>query len=457
MKKILFLSIAAAAMAIPAAAQRNRPHSGGAAGVLALPAEDPADSLYRIGRQLVTNREYKRAASVFKQIVDDYPKADHAGDALYWRAWSLYQIGRDSKSRGDLDEAYASIERYNNNYGKSSKAAYDATELTTSIRSAQAQLGDAGAASAIASAAGGLRQQKGCGGSQADEETRMAALDGLLAMNSEDAIPILKDVLKQRDPCRVDARKKALFLISQKRGNDVAATLLDVARSDPSTDVRGEAIFWLSQTRSELAIPALDSVLFQSTDEEIRKKAIFALSQQSRDERARNALKRAAEDTKFPEDLREEAVFWLGQSRIVDLDFFKSLFKKTNSVDLQKKITFTVSQQNSPEAAAWLLDMAKDKTLDVDTRKDAIFWLSQRRQIDIAELRGIYEAARNEPEVQKQVIFVYSQRREAAAVDQLMEIAKSDPKIENRKDALFWLGQKNDPRVKQFIRDLLRG
>jgi hypothetical protein len=36
-----------------------------------------------------------------------------------------------------------------------------------------------------------------------------------------------------------------------------------------------------------------------------------------------------------------------------------------------------------------------------------------------------------------------------------MTIAKSDDNIEMRKTALYWLGQKDDPRVKQFIRDLI--
>ena len=53
------------------------------------------------------------------------------------------------------------------------------------------------------------------------------------------------------------------------------------------------------------------------------------------------------------------------------------------------------------------------------------------------------------------MLFVLSQRREPAAVDKLMDIAKTDTNIERRKQALFWLGQKNDPRVKQFIRDLI--
>ncbi len=458
MKSIRVILFAVLAfVALPAAeGAAQRPRVGRAAGVLAIPVEEPADSLYRLARQAITDGDYRRAANLLKEVADKYPQSEVASDALYWRAWSLHRLGTDRRNSRDLDDALDAIDRLEKSYPRAGTMA-DARALRGTIRSAQASLGDANAASDVARQARGLSQQKSCGGSAADEEIRMAAMDGLLQMNSEDAIPILKDVLKQRDPCKVEIRKKALFLISQKRGNDVAATLLDVARTDPSNDVRGEAIFWLSQTRSEVAIPALDSVLFQSTDEEIRKKAIFALSQQSRDERARAALRRAAENEKFPEELREEAIFWLGQARIVDLDYFKALFRKSNNIDLRKKITFSVAQHPSPEAAAWLVDIAKDRGFDVDIRKDAIFWLSQSRAIDLAGLQSIYDGAKDDQEIQKQVIFVYSQRREPAVVDKLMEIAKSDPKIENRKEALFWLGQKNDPRVKQFLRDLIKG
>jgi len=67
----------------------------------------------------------------------------------------------------------------------------------------------------------------------------------------------------------------------------------------------------------------------------------------------------------------------------------------------------------------------------------------------------IYDQARNDPDVQRQVLYVYSTRKESAAVDKLMAVAKNDPDIEMRKQALYWLGQKNDPRVKQFILDLI--
>jgi HEAT repeat protein len=450
MKNVLYVLCSLALLGGAAGAQRAR--VAHAAGVVALPVEDAADSLYRAGRAALSDRDYRRASSLFKQLVDKYPKSERVGDALYWRAWALYQLGNTNRSKPDLEEALASLDHYTSSYGKNAAMANDANDLRAQIRATQAKLGDADAASDIAKAAGGLRQAGSC--NSADDEMRAAALQGLLSMNSEDAVPILKDVLKQRDPCREQLRKQAVWMIAQKRSTDIVSTLLDVARSDPSSDVRGDAIFWLSQTRSAEAIPALDSILSSSRDEEMRKKAIFALSQQ-RDERARQALKRAAENENMSEELRGEAVFWLGNARVADLDYFKTLFRKTKNAEIRSKIVQAVSNSQSPEAGAWLLDIARDKSFDVETRKNAIFWASQRRSLDFDQLSAIYDQTKGEDEMQKHVIFILSQRREPAAVDKLMAIAKGDGDIEMRKQALFWLGQKNDPRIRQFIRDLI--
>jgi HEAT repeat protein len=214
-------------------------------------------------------------------------------------------------------------------------------------------------------------------------------------------------------------------------------------------------VFWMSQTHSEKVLPALDSILFSAGADEIRQKAIFSLSQFN-DERARQLLRKAVEDERMPEDLRGQAVFWLGQSPSdANLDYFKTLFKKTHSQELRSKIVQAVSNTQTPAAGNWLLDVARDKSYDTETRKNAIFWTSQRRSFDFEQLTAIYDQAKGDDEIQEQVLFVYSQRREPAAVDKLMAIAKSDPNVEMRKKALFWLGQKNDPRVKQFIRDLI--
>ncbi len=447
MRKTIIMVCCAAALA------------GGTApsGAQARPASDTtaSDSLFRAARAMLDDRQYRRAANAFASIADRYASAPRAGDALYWQAWALYQLGKDNGSKTDLTKAQDVLSQYTQRYGKNGQMANDATELYASIRTAQAKLGDAGAATDIATQAGKLTQQAGCSGSRADDETRMAAMDGLMSMNSADAIPILEAVLKQRDPCRAELRKRAVFMISQKHGASVVPTLLDVARNDPSTDVRSDAIFWIGSSHAEEAIPALDSIIFQSHDDEVRKKAIFAISQQRRD-LARQTLERVAQDEKIPEEVRGDAIFWLGQSGAGDLEFFKTLFKSTHDSELRSKILNGVATGRDPGASAWLLDIARDKSFDIETRKNAIFWASQRREMDLSVLNSLYDQSRGEDQLQEHIIFIYSERRESAAVDKLMSIARSDPNTEMRKKAMFWLGQKNDPRVKAFLMEILK-
>lgn len=445
MRKFLIVGFTLAAAAQVAGGQSARAASG---------QEAASDSLYRAGRAALDAHALRRAAGILKQLADQYPSSDRAGDALYWQAWALLHLGADNANRADLNNALSALTRYNENYGKSGQLASDATDLYSQIRAAQAKLGDASAAGEITERADRLRQQSSCSSSDIDQQTRIAALEGMLGMSSEDAIPILQAVLKQRDPCRAELRKRAVFMIAQKRGPSVIPTLLDVARNDPSADVRGDAIFWLGSSQAEQAIPALDSIIFQSKDEEVRKKAVFAVSQQ-RGDLARRTLERVALDEKMPEEVRGDAVFWLGQNRIADLDFFKTLFRSTRDADLRSRILNGVATGNTPGAGAWLLDVARDKSFDVETRKSAIFWASQRREMDLNALAGLYDQSRGDDEMQDHILFIYSQRHEAAAVDKLMAIARSDPNIEMRKKALFWLGQKNDPRVKAFIQELI--
>jgi HEAT repeat protein len=445
MRKTLIVALGLATLTAVAGAQTARP----------TPRDSAAsDSVFRSARTLLDDRQYRRAANAFASLAQLYPTTLRAGDALYWQAWGLYQLGKDNSSRSDLGKALDALSQFNLNYGKNTQMANDAADLYAQIRALQAKLGDANAAVDMASERDKLRQTPGCTGSRADDEMRMAALDGLLSMNSADAIPILESVLKQKDPCKVELRKKAVFMIAQKRGPSVVPTLLDVARSDPSSDVRGDAIFWIGSSQAEAAIPALDSIIFQSKDEEVRKKAIFALSQQRRDA-ARQTLQRVAQDEKIPEDVRGDAIFWLGQNGIADLEFFKTLFKTTKSTELRSKILNGVATGRSPGASAWLLDIARDKTFDIETRKSAIFWASQRREMDLNVLNTLYDQARGEDEMQEHILFIYSQRREPAATDKLMSIARSDPNMEMKKKALFWLSQKNDPRVKAFILELI--
>src|SRR5262245_45019283 len=127
------------------------------------------------------------------------------------------------------------------------------------------------------------------------------------------------------------------------------------------------------------------------------------------------------------EEVRSDVIFQLGQQRLVDLEYFKTLFKKTANRELRDKITFAVGQSATPEGTAWLLDLARDKTVDTETRKNAIFQVSQRKALALEGLSALYDQSKGDSEIQEQILFAFSQRREPAALDKLMAVAKSDP------------------------------
>ncbi|MGH7699964.1 MAG: HEAT repeat domain-containing protein [Gemmatimonadales bacterium] len=294
----------------------------------------------------------------------------------------------------------------------------------------------------------------GRSGCDDDDDIRVAALNAMLQMDAERAGPILKSVLEKRDEASACLRRKAIFLVSQKRTAETEDILLGAARSDPDPEVRRQAVFWLSQVGTEKAVVALDSILRNSTDPELQEKAVFALSQH-RSPRAAQALRGYAERRDVAPRIREQAIFWLSQhSSSENAAFLKALFPRLETDELKEKVLFSISQMRGDDHARWLLDVALDRGQTVEIRKKALFWAGQSPQLPIADLVRLYDRT-DDREMREQLVFVYSQRREPEAVDKLLDIAKGDPDRELRKKALFWLGQSRDPRVAELLLQII--
>lgn len=109
-------------------------------------------------------------------------------------------------------------------------------------------------------------------------------------------------------------------------------------------------------------------------------------------------------------------------------------------------------------AVVWpdLLALAKNESLYKDTRKSAVFWLSQAA--GDAATKGLADLAEDEAEdrdVRDQAVFALSQLPRDEGIPILIRLAKSnqDPKV--RRKALFWLGQSDDPRVLALFEEIL--
>jgi HEAT repeat protein len=419
---------------------------------------DPADSLWRVAHQAVREENYTRAAEVFRRIVERYPQSEYAPQSLYWQAWSLAKTGRSR----DKSRALDALESLSEDYPKEAKSLSDAQVLKVRICGELAQRGDERCAAVIAEKAEPAASNGASGTARAqgrscprddDDDERVAALNALLQMDSEAAVPILKRVLANRDDCTKVLRRKAVFLVSQKSASDAATVLLDVARNDPDGETREQAVFWLSQVNDPRADTFLKDILnAPQTDREIKNKALFALSQKSG---GQVFLREYALKEGEPEELRGQAIFWLGQNRSEEnATFLKQLFARTRSEELKDKILFSLSQQRGFGNEEFIMNLATSGDEDVEIRKKALFYAGQNSRTSAEQLVQLYDRIRGQ-EMREHMIFVLSQRRERAAVDKLMEIAKNDPDREMRKKALFWLGQSRDPRIVQFMLDII--
>jgi TolA-binding protein len=416
--------------------------------------DDPPDSLYRIGREQLNRGDYRRATRTFERIADRFPKSTYAGDALYWQAYSLYRVGEP----GELREAVKALERQRRSYPRAATRG-DADALEIRVKGALARGGDSRSAEDVTERGRTTAQQPCTRGDNDDE--RAEALNALMQMNAENAMPIIKAVLAKRDACSAELREKAVFLVSQKRTSETEDVLLGVVRDDPNPEVKKKAVFWLGQVNTDRAAQALVQMLESSaTSTELREKAIFSLMQQ-RSERGQAAVRRIAEDSKSPSDLREKAVFWLGQQRSPgNAQYLRGLFDRlanapegSDGESLRQKILFSLSQMRGEGNDQWLMQVAADSKHSIETRKQALFSAGQAG-VSTATLAALYPRL-TDRELKEHLIFVLSQKHDAAAVTRLMEIAKSDPDRELRKKAIFWLGQSNDPRVKDFMLEII--
>jgi HEAT repeat protein len=404
--------------------------------------EDPADSLYRAARSALSAANFRNAAAQFKQLRDKYAGSKYTADTFYWEAYARYKQG----DQEGLAQARALLSEQQERYPKAATSR-DASALLERIRGELARRGDAEAGEQVVQSA-----TSDC--KDGEEDTRIAALNALLQMDADRAIPILKKVLAKRSgECNLLMRRKALFLVSQKRTAETEDILLGAARNDPDGEVREQAVFWLSQVGTERSVSALDSILRQSRDVELQKKAMFALSQTNSD-RGQAILREFASLESADDEVREQAVFWLGQKKSADnVAFLKQLFAKTRSEQVKDKVIFSIAQNRDESANKWLIDLAMNKGETMETRKKALFWAGQGG-VAIADLVGLYDKV-TEEEMKEQLIFALSQRREPAALDKMILIAKNDSNKELRKKAIFWLSQSKDSRASDFLLQII--
>jgi len=194
----------------------------------------------------------------------------------------------------------------------------------------------------------------------------------------------------------------------------------------------------------------------RTPERELYRSALSAVAQH-RGDTALSVLAAEARAQR-PRELRRDAVFWIGQTRgEAGVDILKPIMAADADANIREHAGFSVAQSKSPRAAPLLIQQGENDP-ETKVRSQAWFWLAQTKAPNVE--RAISDAVRLDPErkVRHQAVFALSQLPEERAVKALTAIAENRnlPK-EDRKQAVFWLGQSKSPDAVAWLEKTLLG
>lgn len=430
-------------------------------------AQDPADSLYRDGRKALSGDAYRKAADLFRQIRERYPKSSYAPDAPYWEAFALHRLGGVANLRA-AREALAVQQR---EYPRAATRG-DAASLGTRI---DGQLGrrDAGVATTLM----GRANRAADDGCPKDDE-RIDALNAVMQMDPEKAMPILRKVLARREACTQQLRRTAVWLVASRKQPESATMLMDVAKSDPDREVREQAVFWMANVPTEEGTEMLIALAKGDEDIELRKRAVYALSR-SKSPKASATLRELALDAKESDAMRGDALNWYVSSGALGtgddaMKFLTDVYGRAETTPFKLRILSSIASGRSNDARTFLVNVALNEREGLDVRRTVVSMINSRgatAQFDgkprpgvqlameqsddgVAALTTIYDRAAD-LEIRRTALIGIAASRNNAGIDKLIDVVRNEKNTELRKTAISWLSRTKDPRALALLQEII--
>jgi len=231
-----------------------------------------------------------------------------------------------------------------------------------------------------------------------------------------------------------------------------SAALVAIATNvDETTPIRQQAVSVLA--RSERADLAALTRMANGSDTWLRQASIQALAS-SGDPRAREFLRTAFADPALPEALRASVIRGLGREYATgrDVELLRSRYAGLSPTSKQAVLS-VLAEQGGAANLQWLLGVATSADETPELRAHAIEAV-QKAGATAAQLGRLYEQAldRRGKEAAVNGLFRNGDR---PSVDRLIQIAKDETDVTVRRSVISRLGRLEDPRVKEFLKELV--
>ena len=263
----------------------------------------------------------------------------------------------------------------------------------------------------------------------------------------------LSDMNRDSDDEQPEVLKELAFLFFV----DACGSLEKIMISNTELHVKldGHPLVWCGKADVAQSRDLVLGLYKKAQDIKTQKRLMQALGAHPADAKTTAFFTEIAKGT-GPDDLREDAAFWLGQSD--DPGVLKTLIqlaKADRSGEVREKAVFAISQVDAPEAMDTLIDLAHDAPHG-KVREKAVFWMGQSN--DLRALKTLQGIATKDPdgEVREQAVFALSQLKLESASDVLVDLAYHAPHANVREKAVFWLGQRKDPKALKTLLDMAK-
>lgn len=426
---------------------------------------EAGNASYQEGRRALDRGDWEVAIAAFEEAAGDDALVDAA---LYWQAYA-------HQRNGDAARALELVSEIENNF-PSSNWLDDARALAAEVRGVSA---------------GSARSD--------DEEVKLMALNGLMHMEDEEAIPILEELLNGAQSEKL--KERALFVLAQMRSDRAYAVLSRVARSSAEPGLQRRAIRYLGIHQSEGSLSLLSELYgsLQSADArrevlqalmiagektrllevartepdpELRGKAMQLLGTMGASSElwelyeresvedvkrkllnafmvagASDYLLRVAKNTSESDEIRATAINRLGADGAVEA--LTDLYRQETSLELKKRILHGLFVAGAEEPIA---EVARNASEPLELREAAIHNLGISGDRSRPTLLALYESETSTDLKERVLHSLFIQNADT----ELIEIARNETDPELRKKAVHWLSLMGSPAAKDFLMELLR-
>ncbi len=199
-------------------------------------------------------------------------------------------------------------------------------------------------------------------------------------VSADESLVLLGGWIEARHPRLAD---EAIAAVAYHQGDEATGLLARTAGSSTDHDLAHDAIFWLGSARGRAGFEALDALLARRPDSERMEAIVFALSQSPVPLAEERLVALATRDE--DQDIRREALFWLGQSGTAHAELILDAALGDPSHDVAKHAVFVLSQLPGPRNVELLTEVLMQERRP-ELRKEALFWIGQSGSPEALEI-----------------------------------------------------------------------